>query len=87
MLQEIAFIIKELTGHEYLYFNDALTVKMHPHDHFEVSFWAVCVSRANQVFVMTADEQWHQVEERETALIQSLYQRVKLMDKQYKAAV
>ena len=78
---ECADIVKELAGHEFLYFDTAIEVKVTPHS-FPFSAWAVCVSPKDELFVMDNNEQWHQVElndDNATLVIGSLYQRLKLM--------
>ena len=61
LYSECVDIIKDLVGHEYLYFDSPVEVKTSPHT-YPFSSWAVCVSPANALFVMDADEAWHQVE-------------------------
>lgn len=78
-------LIKGLVGTDYLYFDDAVIVKKTPHT-VPVNVYAVCVSPNKELFVMDAGEQWHQVEENETNIIGSLFQRVKLLSIQYKIA-
>lgn len=88
IFQECVDIVKELVGHEYLYFDTAIEVKTSPHS-FPFSAWSVCVSPKDELFVMDSDEQWHQVEldDNNAALvIGSLYQRLRLMRIQYAKA-
>jgi hypothetical protein len=88
IFQECIDIVKELVGHDYLYFDTAIEVKVSPHS-FPFSAWATCVSPANQLFVMDSDEQWHQVElvdDNAALVIASLYQRLKLMRNRYAKA-
>lgn len=88
ILQESIDIIKDIAGHDYLYFNDAVEVKTTPHTH-PFAAWAVCVSTNDELFVMDSDEEWHQVslEDMNAALvIGSLYQRLKLMRIHYAKA-
>lgn len=80
--------VKELVGHQFLYFDTAVEVKITPHS-FPFSAWAVCASPKDELFVMDSDEQWHQVElqdENATLVIGSLYQRLKLMRVRYAKA-
>lgn len=80
--QECIDIVKELVGHEYLYFNTAVEVKITP-------AWAVCVSPNDELFIMDNNEQWHQVElddDNASLVIGSLYQRLKLMRVNYAKA-
>jgi hypothetical protein len=88
MYQECAEIVKDLVGHDYLYFETPVEVKTSPHT-FPFSAWAVCVSPKNEMFVMDSDEQWHQVELEDvnaSLVIGSLSQRLKLMRIQYAKA-
>ena len=73
--------MKDLVGHDYLYFDTAVEVKTTPHSH-PFNAWAVCVSPADDLFVMDSDEQWHKVELSDvnaSLVLGSLYQRLKLM--------
>ena len=86
--KECAAIVKELVGHEYLYFDTAVEVKTAPHSH-PFAAWAVSVSPADAIYVMDSDEQWHQLEQEDNnaaLVIGSLYQRLRLMRVQYKKA-
>jgi len=86
--QECVDIVKELVGHEYLYFDTAIEVKTTPHS-FPFSAWAACVSPSDDLYVLDSDEQWHQVEldDNNAALvIGSLYQRLRLMRIHYAKA-
>jgi hypothetical protein len=86
--QECAAIVKELVGHDYLYFPHAVEVKASPHS-FPFAAWAVCVSPKEELYVMDSDEQWHVVslDDANAALVVgSLYQRLKLMRLNYAKA-
>jgi hypothetical protein len=86
--QECAEIVKDLVGHDYLYFETSVEVKTSPHT-FPFSAWAVCVSPKDELFVMDSDEGWHQIELEDinaSLVIGSLYQRLKLMRIQYAKA-
>jgi len=88
IFSECVEIVKELVGHEFLYFDTAIEVKVTPHS-FPFNAWAVCVSPNNELFVMDSDEQWHQVEltdDNAALVIGSLYQRLKLMRISYAKA-
>lgn len=88
ILQECIDMITELVGHEYLYFDSAIEVRVTPHS-FPFNAWAVCVSPKGQLYVMGSDEEWHEVEldDHNAALvIGSLYQRLKLMRRDYAKA-
>ena len=85
---ECASMIKELVGHEYLYFDTPVEIKTTPHSH-PFAAWAVSVSPNDDIYVMDSDEEWHQLEleDNNAALvIGSLYQRLRLMRVQYKKA-
>lgn len=83
LLQDIADKVKELAGNEYLYFDDALEVKLTPHTH-AVNLWGVCVSPSSKVYVMDSSEQWHEVKAHEKTIVSSLYQRVSSISLNYK---
>jgi hypothetical protein len=90
IFRECIEIVKDLAGHEFLYFDTAIEVKITPHS-FPFNAWAACVSPppADELFVMDNNEQWHQVEltdENAAMVIGSLYQRLKLMRISYAKA-
>lgn len=88
IFQECVDIVKDLTGHEFLYFDTAVEVKITPHS-FPFNAWAVCVGPKDELFVMDSDEQWHQIELKDdnaALVIGSLYQRLKLMRINYAKA-
>ncbi|HVF81952.1 MAG TPA: hypothetical protein VM884_08460 [Flavisolibacter sp.] len=88
ILQECKEIVKDLVGHDYLYFETSVEVKTTPHAH-PFSAWAVCVSPKDALYVMDAEEQWHEVELEDMnagLVIGSLYQRLKLMRISYAKA-
>lgn len=81
-------IVKDLVGHDYLYFDTAVEVKVSPHT-FPFAAWAVCVSPKDGLYVMDSNEQWHPVELSDLSaalVIGSLYQRLKLMRINYAKA-
>lgn len=86
--QECVDIVKDLAGHEYLYFKDVVEVKLTPHTH-PFSAWAVCVSAKDELYVMDRNEEWHQIELSDTnvgLVVGSLYQRLRLMRINYAKA-
>jgi hypothetical protein len=88
IFQECIDIIKDLVGNEYLYFENAVEIKVSPHSH-PFAAWAVCVSPNDELYVMDGDEQWHQVELRDgnaALVIGSLYQRLRMMRTRYAKA-
>ncbi len=88
IFQECIDIIKDLVGNEYLYFDNAVEVKITPHS-FPFNAWAVSVSPTNELYVMDSDEQWHKAELNDSnaaLVIGSLYQRLKLMRINYAKA-
>lgn len=88
IFQECIDIVKDLVGNEYLYFENAIEIKVSPHSH-PFAAWAVCVSPSDDLYVMDSDEQWHQVEMRDgnaALVIGSLYQRLRLMRTRYAKA-
>ena len=81
IFEECIGIIKELVGHECLYFDNAVEIKVSPHSP-PFNSWAVSVSPYDELYVMDSDEQWHSVELNDInagLVIGSLYQRLKLM--------
>ena len=88
MFQECVEIIKDVVGNDYLYFENAVEVKLTPHT-YSFSAWAVSVSPKDELYVMDSDEQWHKVElddDNAALVIGSLYQRLKLMRINYAKA-
>lgn len=88
IMAECVEIVQDLVGHDYLYFDTSVEVKTSPHT-YPFSAWAVCVSPKDELYVMDADEQWHQVELEDMnagLVIGSLYQRLKLMRISYAKA-
>ena len=88
MFKECVDIIKELVGHEFLYFDTPIEVKVTPHS-FPFNAWAACVSPKDELYVMDGNEDWHMVElkdENVSLVIGSLYQRLKLMRVNYAKA-
>jgi hypothetical protein len=88
ILQECIEIVKDLAGHEYLYFETAVQVKLTPHS-FPFAAWAVCVSPDDTLFVMDAEERWHPFslnDANSALLVGSLYQRLRMMRRNYKKA-
>ena len=86
--QECIEIVKDLVGHDYLYFESAVEVKVSPHT-FPFAAWAVSISPKDEMYVMDSDEQWHKVELKDfnaSLVIGSLYQRLKLMRISYAKA-
>lgn len=86
--RECTDIVKALVGHEFLYFDTAIEVKVTPHS-FPFNAWAACVSPKDELLVMDSNEQWHQVEltdDNAALVIGSLYQRLKLMRISYAKA-
>lgn len=85
-LSEILSAIKEMVGHDYLYMDSAIMVKRSPH-HQPFNIWALSVSPAGDLYVMDADEQWYPVDPvKDTLLLPSIYQRVKLLRINYARA-
>lgn len=86
--QECAEIVKDLVGHDYLYFDTSVEVKTSPHS-FPFSAWAASVSPKDEIYLMDSDEEWHKVELEDlnaSLLLGSLYQRLKLMRIDYAKA-
>ena len=88
LYQDCIHIIKDLVGHDYLYFDTAVEVKTAPHS-YPFAAWAACVSPANELYLMDAEEAWHKLELTDTnanLVLGSLYQRLRLMRVQYAKA-
>ena len=88
MFQECVEIVKDLVGNDYLYFENAVEVKVTPHT-YPFRAWAVSVSPKEELYVMDSEEQWHKVELEDynaALVIGSLYQRLKLMRINYAKA-
>ena len=88
MFQECVEIVKDLVGNDYLYFENAVEVKVIPHT-YPFSAWAVSVSPKEELYVMDSEEQWHKVELEDynaALVIGNLYQRLKLMRINYAKA-
>ena len=88
MFQECVEIVKDLVGNDYLYFENAVEVKVTPHT-YSFGAWAVSVSPKEELYVMDSEEQWHKVELEDynaALVIGSLYQRLKLMRINYAKA-
>ena len=88
IFQECVDIVKNLVGHDILYFESAVEVKTSPHT-YPFSAWALCASPKDELYVMDSDEQWHKVELEDmnaALVIGSLYQRLKLMRINYAKA-
>lgn len=86
--QECTDIVKDLVGHDYLYFDTAVEVKVTPHTH-PFNAWAVSVSSKDELYIMDSDEQWHQLaltDFNAPLVVGSLYQRLKLMRIHYAKA-
>ena len=88
IFEECIEIVKGIAGHDFVYFNDPVEVKVTPHS-YPFAAWAVCASPKDELFVMDSDEQWHQVELEDlnaALVIGSLYQRLQLMRIHYAKA-
>lgn len=85
---ECVEIVKSLVGHDYLYFDSAVEVKLSPHS-YPFSAWAACVSPQDLLYLMDGEEQWHAValtDVNAQLVLGSLYQRLKLMRVNYAKA-
>lgn len=88
MFADCISIIKDLVGHEYLYFDTAVEVKTTPHS-YPFAAWAASVSPDDKLYLMDANENWHPLELKDAGanlVIGSLYQRLRLMRVQYAKA-
>jgi hypothetical protein len=89
MKQEIVSIIKDLVGHQFLYFNTALLIKLSPHS-WPLAIWAICVSPSDQIYVMDNAEEWHELKTSDInydKVLSTIYQRVKTIKPTYKTAI
>ncbi len=88
ILDECINIIKSLVGNEYLYFDQAVIIKLTPHTPAYYA-WAVSVSPANELYIMNNNEEWNQLtieQHNAQQIIGSLYQRLKSMRIDYAKA-
>jgi hypothetical protein len=86
MKENIITMIKEMVGHEYLYFSTSLLVKITPHT-WPVQMWAVSVSPSDEIFLMDGFEAWHKLEETDrnySLILSTLNQRIQMIYKQVK---
>ena len=81
-LKEITEIVTALVGNEYLYMDSPIQIKTTPHTPV-LNIWAVCVSPHKDLYVMNEEEQWHQVDEKDSIIISSVYQRVKTLQSKF----
>lgn len=79
MYNEIISMVKDWVGHEYLYFDTAVRFKHSPH-HFPFDIWGLCVSPDSRLYMMDSDQMWYEVKEDETAVLNSIYQRLKWIE-------
>ncbi len=83
--QDCVDIVKDLAGHEYLYFDTALEVRTSPHA-FPFMAWGVCVSPQDDIYVMDGNQEWHKIEPEignAYMVLGSLYQRLRLLKRNY----
>ncbi|HEV7620106.1 MAG TPA: hypothetical protein VGO09_00155 [Flavisolibacter sp.] len=88
LLAECIDIIKDMVGHEYLYFNDGIEIKPGPHIHV-FTIWGVACSPRNELFIMDNNEEWHRIDLNDLhaqLIIGSIYQRIKLLRINYAKA-
>jgi hypothetical protein len=88
MKQDLIRLIKELVGHEFLYLDTSVLIKTTPHT-WPIQIWAVCVSPADEIYLMNGLEQWDKLEEGDsnyTKALSSIYQRVQAYHKNFKTA-
>lgn len=81
ILQECVEIVRSIAGEDFLYFNDAVEIKLTPHSP-SFSAWGVCASPDDRLYVMDQEEEWHQLELEDvnaSLVIGSLYQRLRLL--------
>jgi len=82
--KEIVEAVKGLVEYEALYFGSPLQLKLSPHS-WPILIHAVQVSPADGIYLMDGGEQWHPLERHDLnydKVLQSLYQRVKAIEKQ-----
>lgn len=88
MYQDCITVISDLVGHDYLYFDNAVSVKLTPHA-APFNAWAVSVSPGNDLYIMDGEEQWHKLDlsdDNAPYVIGTLYQRLILMRISYAKA-
>lgn len=84
LISEIIELMKGVEGP--LYFDTAVSVKPTPHFHL-CSIWAIAVE-GKKVFLMVADQSWHQLEASDTnanLVASSVLQRIKLLKMEKRA--
>lgn len=86
MLNYIIDTVKNIAGHEYLYFD--LPVMPKWESPVSIFIWGICVSPFNQVYVMDSEQDWHEVKEIQSdeELIIRLYERLKIYKSRYNKA-
>lgn len=89
MKEPLAFCIdrvKEWAGNDYLYFDDALKIKLSPHS-APVYVWGVCISPDDVLYIMDNNQEWTAIDnDAPKEIIQSLYQRLVWMGAKYAQA-
>lgn len=86
--QAIIEKVKQLAGNSYLFLDTAIEVKITPHSP-SVNIWALCISPDDSIYLMDADEHWHELEETDlnySLILATVYQRVNTIYKQFLAA-
>ena len=89
MKEQIIYMVKDLVGNEFLYFDTSLLIKLTPQT-WPVQIWAVSVSPNNEIFLMDGFQTWHPLEETDrnySVVLQTLFQRMSTIYKTYKTAV
>lgn len=86
MKEQIIEIIKGLVGNEFLYFSTELEIKLTPHS-WPVLIWGVCVSPANEIYLMDASQEWFKLDENDDKVLHTLYQRMQSINLTYKTAI
>ena len=86
-LKDIWKLTHSIVGLDFLYFDTAIEVKQTPHRD-PVRIWGVTVNKNGSVWLMTSDQQWHQLETTDlnyNLVAASVYQRLKMYSKKQTA--
>jgi hypothetical protein len=81
MYEEIIRILTSFFGNDYFYWDEVLLVPVD--GQADVSLWAIVASPTGVIFVMDANEDWHEVSRDNEALIAILHERMKKIEKHY----
>lgn len=55
----IVFLVKDLAGNQYYYFDSPFEVDQ---EWQSITFWAICVSPSDVLYLMDGSQEWHEVQ-------------------------